>query len=119
MADLGTIGRKTRASIMVPMPSAGALNITNNPVTGSLGNKAIPKREDWKSLSGIIRNKFLEPVSRSFSVMRRADSVEVARGTSASDGTFSVKVPAADPVFIVAFDTNGDNAIIVDNVVPI
>ena len=119
MADLGSVGTAISSPDVLPLDSAYAWNIANNPIRCTDGAGATPRREDWKTLSGIIRDSTLLSVARRYSILRRTDSVEFGNGTSAVDGTFSNRVPFADPVFLIAFDSGSDNAIVVDNVVPI
>ena len=119
MADLGNIGALSAVTIQVPFQTAYARNITNNPIVCSLGKDAHPQREDWKTLSGFIRNNLLAGISRRYTVIQRDDPAEVGYGTSSTDGSFTCRVPSNNPVFLVAFDSGSDNAIILDNVIPI
>ncbi len=119
MADLGAVGTAISNPDVLPLATAYAWNIANNPIRCTDGTGATPQREDWKTLSGVIRDKTLLGIPRRYYILRRVDSVELGNGTSAGDGTFSTRVPFADPVFLIAFDSGSDNAIVVDNVIPI
>lgn len=109
MADLGAIGLGPKAlAYSCQLDVAAGWNITNNPIVCreiTSSSKALPKREDWKAIEGVIRDGSDAPAARIVRVLDRATGKLLAvTVSSAVDGSYSVLVPSAAEVQRIVLD---------------
>lgn len=109
MANLGAIGVGVDfGAVFCLYDIAASWNITTNPIRCYEINgayRALPKRENWKIVSGIVTDVANNPAAREVRALDRASKVLV--GTTTSDavtGAYALAVPVASEVQVVFLD---------------
>ena len=123
MADLGAIGSDIHGeAIPVVFPTGGSTDASVQPRgTVDIGTQvvALPFRQNWKTLSGIVTSDG-NPASRTVYAIHRSTKVLHATGASNGAGVFSLKVPfAGDHYTIFAEGVSGENVVGADFVLPV
>lgn len=114
MAHLGQIGVGLDFGVVACLLDVAlGWNITENPIrcheiTGSY--RALPKRENWKIVSGTVLDASGNPAAREVRAIDRATGIVQGSTTSnVSTGAYAIAVPSASEVQVVFLDdTAGD-----------
>lgn len=117
MADLGTLTCTVPTIKMQSLNIALAWNITNNPIA-CYGFNSLPKKEDWKTFSGEVKNEFGVGIARRVIALTRSDLKIVGETVSASNGVFSFDVPYDVDHIVFRLD-DSENLVAVDHVNPV
>lgn len=109
MADLGAIGVAAGVGhTFSRLDIALAWNITNNPIAcHEVGGayRAVPKREDWKVVSGTVRDASDAPAARGVRAVDRTTGRVLGTTTSdAGTGAYAIAVPSTSEVQVVFND---------------
>lgn len=108
MANLGVIGVGFGGAVSCLYDVAAGWNITNNPIRCYEINGAyrtLPKRENWKVVSGIVTDAANTPVAREVRAIDRASKVLLGTAISnAGTGAYAIAVPVASEVQMVFLD---------------
>ena len=109
MAYLGAIGVVVEfGAVYVRYDIAAGWDITANPIRCYEINgayQAIPKRENWKIVSGVVKDAADSPAAREVRAIDRASKVLL--GTTTSDavtGAYAIAVPVTSEVQVVFLD---------------
>ena len=109
MANLGAIGVVVEfGAVYSRLDVAASWDITANPIRCYEINgayQARPKREDWKLVSGVVKDAADSPAAREVRAIDRASKVLL--GTTTSDavtGAYAIAVPVTSEVQVVFLD---------------
>lgn len=109
MADLGPIGVAAgTGAVSCKFDIAAGWDITANPIrcheiSGTY--RALPKREDWKIVSGVVTDAAGLPAARTVRAIDRANGVVL--GTTTSDavtGAYAIAVPVSSEIQRIVLD---------------
>lgn len=126
MADLGAIGLGPKALVYsCQLDVAAGWNITNNPIVCreiTSSSKALPKREDWKAIAGVVKDGSDAPAVRLVRAFREDTGAYV--GGAISDGVtgaFTINISHPGEHTVVAYPVTGENlpALVHHGVIPI
>lgn len=109
MADLGAIGGSFGdISFSCLFDVSAGWNITANPIRCHEINgayRALPKREDWKIVSGVVTDAANNPVAREVRAIDRATGVVLGATTSdAVTGAYAIAVPVSSEIQRIVLD---------------
>lgn len=109
MADLGAIGVAAGlGAVACRFDIALGWDITANPIrcreiTGAY--RPVPKRENWKIVSGVVTDAASNPAAREVRAIDRATGAILGTTTSdAGTGAYAIAVPVASEVQVVFLD---------------
>ena len=123
MADLGAIGTDIKGeSIPVVFPTGGSTDASVQPRGAvDIGTQvwALPFRQYWKTLSGVVTLDG-NPASRTVYAIHRNTKILHATTVSSGAGTFAMFVPFAGEQYTVfAEGASGENVVGADFVLPV
>ncbi|HCE28492.1 MAG TPA: hypothetical protein DET46_06730 [Comamonadaceae bacterium] len=109
MANLGAIGVGVDfGAVFCLYDVAAGWNITTNPIRCYEINgayRALPKRENWRIVSGIVTDATSNPAAREVRAIDRATGAILGTTTSdAGTGAYAIAVPVASEVQVVFLD---------------
>lgn len=109
MADLGAIGVAAGPwAVSCRFDIALGWDITANPIRCyeiSGAYRALPKREDWKIVSGVVTDAASNPVAREVRAIDRATGVVLGATTSdAVTGAYAIAVPVSSEIQRIVLD---------------
>lgn len=129
MSDLGSIGVTggQTAHYNIALDTAWARNISLNLPTmfmrGAADTFFQPRfRDTWREIRGTVENSSAVGIARRVIAIDKRTGVLRGETVSASDGSFTMKIPySIEAVAVIALQNQGDqrNAVIFDDVVPV